>query len=309
MQMADVAIIGRGIIGNSWALVFARAGLGISIWNRAGLSEAKIIADLQAAATSLIGTSYAVPPEAFDRIRVHRELKNVLHGASYVQESAPEDLALKRQLLQQIAEAVEPGAIIASSTSGLRPSELADGMPARERFLVVHPLTPPHLLPLTEIVPSAFTSDEVVERTCAFMTEVGQAPVRLLRETPGFVANRILGAMLNEFFYLVREEVIRPQDVDTIITQGFGLRWACMGPFAAMDLNAPGGIADYLSRYGGIFEKVARERNASGVLDAALIRKLAEAMRAKHSVDAHPARAAARDRAIAQIRDARTIVP
>lgn len=307
--MDDVAIVGRGIIGTSWALVFARAGLGVSIWDRSGLREAKIISDLQASATSLIGTNFAVPPEAFDRIRVHRELKNVLRGARYVQESAPEDLALKRELLQQIADAADPGTILASSTSGLRPSELADGMAARERFLVVHPLTPPHLLPLTEVVPSRFTSDEVVEHTCAFMTDVGQAPVRLLRETSGFVANRVLGAMLNEFFHLVREGVIRPQDVDTIITQGFGLRWACMGPFAAMDLNAPGGIADYLSRYGGIFEKVAKERNASGALDDALIKTLAESMRAEHSLDASPARAALRDRAIAHVRQVRTVVP
>ncbi|MEZ0171461.1 3-hydroxyacyl-CoA dehydrogenase NAD-binding domain-containing protein [Microvirga sp. TS319] len=307
--MDGVAIVGRGIIGTSWALVFARAGLGVSIWDRAGLGEAKIISDLQASATSLIGTNCAVPPEAFDRIRVHRELRNVLRGARYVQESAPEVLALKRELLRQIADAADPGTIIASSTSGLRPSELADGVAARERFLVVHPLTPPHLLPLTEVVPSPFTSEEVVEHACAFMTEVGQTPVRLLRETPGFVANRVLGAMLNEFFHLVREEVIRPQDVDTIITQGFGLRWACMGPFAAMDLNAPGGIADYLSRYGGIFEKVAKERNASGALDDALIKTLAEAMRAEHSLDANPARAALRDRSIAHVREVRTVVP
>src|SRR3712207_175332 len=126
--MVDVAIIGRGIIGNSWALVFARAGLSVSIWDRAGLGEAKIVAELQAAAASLIGTKCAVPAGAVDRIRIHRELKDVLHGAGYVQESAPEDLALKRELLRQIADAAEPGAIIASSTSGLRPSELADGM-------------------------------------------------------------------------------------------------------------------------------------------------------------------------------------
>jgi 3-hydroxyacyl-CoA dehydrogenase len=256
----------------------------------------------------MVGTSYAVPPEAFVRVQVHRELRDVLRGATYIQESAPEDFGLKRELLHHIAEAADPGAIIASSTSGLRPSEMADGIVARDRFLVVHPLTPPHLLPLTEIVPSPFTSGEAIERTCAFMAEVGQVPVRLLRETPGFVANRILGAMLNEFFHLVREEVIHPQDVDTIITQGFGLRWACMGPLAAMDLNAPGGVADYLSRYGSIFENVARERNASCALDEALIRKVSDALRADHPLAASPTRAAARDQAIAHLRSVRTVV-
>ena len=306
--MENVAIIGRGIIGSSWALVFARAGLNISIWDRTGQGEATVLSDLQEVAASMVGTSYAVPPEAFVRVQVHRELRDVLRGATYIQESAPEDLGLKRELLHHIAEAADPGAIIASSTSGLRPSEMADGIVAKDRFLVVHPLTPPHLLPLTEIVPSPFTSGEAIERTCAFMTEVGQVPVRLFRETPGFVANRILGAMLNEFFHLVREEVIHPQDVDTIITQGFGLRWACMGPLAAMDLNAPGGVADYLSRYGSIFENVARERNASCALDDALIRKVSDALRADHPLAANPTRAAARDRAIAHLRSVRTVV-
>jgi L-gulonate 3-dehydrogenase len=306
--MDNVAIIGRGIIGSSWALVFVRAGLNVSIWDRAGHGGAKILSDLQATAASMMGTDCAIPPEAFGRLRVCRDLADTLCGATYVQESAPEDLPLKRELLRQIAEAADPTAIIASSTSGLRPLDLADGLAARERFLVVHPLTPPHLLPLTEIVPGAFTSGEVIERTCAFMADIGQAPVRLYRETQGFVANRILGAMLNEFFHLVREEVIRPQDVDTIITQGFGLRWACMGPFAAMDLNAPGGVADYLSRYGGIFENVAKERNGSCALDAALIGKITEAMRADHPLGDNPARAASRDRAIAHLRNARTVV-
>jgi 3-hydroxyacyl-CoA dehydrogenase len=133
-------------------------------------------------------------------------------------------------------------------------------------------------------------------------------PVRLYRETSGFVANRILAALLNEFFHLIRDGVIHPEDADTIITQGFGLRWACMGPLAAMDLNATGGIADYLSRYGNIVESVARERNASCALDLAVVEKLTSAMRARHPLDQRAMRANARDRAIAQLRTLRTVV-
>ena len=141
--MDNVAIIGRGIIGSSWALVFVRAGLNVSIWDRVGQGETKILSDLQATAASVTGTDCAIPLEALGRVRVCRDLADALRGATYVQESAPEDLPLKRDLLRQIAEAADSTAIMASSTSGLRPSDLADGLAARERFLVVHPLTPP----------------------------------------------------------------------------------------------------------------------------------------------------------------------
>lgn len=306
--MHAVALVGRGIIGNSWALVFARAGIDVAIWDRTGRGAQAVIGEVKNATAAIAGTEAAPDPDALSRIRVHHDLATVLKHADYVQESVLEDLTLKQSVLRTISEFAGPDVIIASSTSGLLPSRLAETIVAKQRFIVAHPLTPPHLLPVTEIVPGEATSQETVERTCAFMRAVGQSPIRLYRETTGFAANRILAAVLNEYFHLIRDGVLRPEDADIIMTQGFGLRWACMGPFAAMDLNAPGGIADYLGRYGGILRTVAQERNASCGLDADVAQTVASAMRERHALKDHPARADARDRALAQLRAARTLV-
>ncbi|MBI1779447.1 MAG: 3-hydroxyacyl-CoA dehydrogenase [Proteobacteria bacterium] len=304
--MQKVAIIGRGIIGSSWAVVFSRAGLAVSIWDRNDRGREAILLPIADILDGLRGTPLGGSADTLARISVKRDLAEVLRGAGYVQESVSEDLDLKRQLLDRIEEAAEPGTIIASSTSGLIPSVLALSMRHKERFLVVHPLTPPHLLPVTEIVPSRFTSKGVLEEAETLIRAVGQHPLRVHAEIGGFVLNRILAAMMNEFFHLIRDGVLKAEDADAALTEGFGLRWACMGPLAAMDLNAKGGIAEYLERYGYIFRAVAEERGSKPPLTDEVIARLAAAMRAKFPLADAKERARERDRAIATLRQTRT---
>ena len=306
--MEKIAILGRGIIGSSWAVVFARAGHSVAIWDRKREGSETVLAPARRILDGLRGTALAGPAEAARNLSSTDDPAALLADAAFIQESVPEDLALKRSVIALVESHADDSAIIASSTSAIVPSALAQAMRNPERLIVAHPLTPPHLLPVTEIVASSRTAPRVIEQTEALMRRVGQHPIRIKKEVGGFALNRVLGAMLNELFHLIAEDVLDPDDADAGLTQGFGLRWACMGPLAAMDLNAPDGIAGYLRRYGHLSRAVAEERGAKPGLSEEVIRRLDLAMRAKHPLSAAEERKRARDQAVAKLRAARVLV-
>jgi L-gulonate 3-dehydrogenase len=307
-EINDVAIVGRGIIGSSWALVFARAGLSVRIWSRGDAEGGATLSAIEASIDALRGTGLEGDAETLGRISVHSDLGETVEGVQFIQESVPEKLELKHEILRAIEASAPPDAIVGSSTSGIMPSTLAQALKRPEQFLVVHPLTPPHLLPITELCVSPHTSEATVAAVTDFMTRVRQRPVRLHAEIPGFALNRILGAMMNECFALIRDGVISPGDIDPLLTEGFGLRWGVIGPLAAMDLNAPGGIGEYLRRYGSIFDLVARSRGADPVLSEAVIENIATVMRGRFDIADAKKRIARRDRAIAELRATRSFI-
>ena len=147
--------------------------------------------------------------------------------------------------------------MLASSSSALLPSAFTEGLAGRARCLVAHPINPPYLVPAVEIVPAPWTAPEVVERARALMEGIGQSPIVMAREIDGFVMNRLQGALLDEAFRLVADGHASAEDVDRGIRDGLGLRWAFMGPFETIDLNAPGGVRDYVARYDGLYERLA----------------------------------------------------
>ena len=307
-RFSAVGIVGRGIIGSSWALVFARAGVRVRIWSRHETEIAATRERIGAMIRSLRGTGLEGAPDTLQRISAQASLESTLEGADYVQESVSESVDLKREIFRTIERYAEADTIIASSTSGLLPSVLAGGLQRPERFLVVHPLTPPHLLPVTEICPGTGTSPGVIDAVTGLLRRVGQRPILIRKEIPGFALNRILGALMNEILTLVLEEVLAPDDVDAMLTEGFGLRWALIGPLAAMDLNAPGGIEDYLTRYGHMWDEVARSRGMKPALTAEVIAQLAAAMRRRYRLEDASARVGRRDRAIAELRRHRSTI-
>ena len=297
-----IGIVGCGIIGASWALAFARAGYRVQVWQR---GDAPVLERIRRMAEAVEGTGSGLGPDDAERIIVDRDLARSLEGVCYVQESVVEDLGQKRQMLVDVERHVSSDAIVASSTSAILPSVLAEGLASPQRFLVAHPLTPPHMLPLTEICAAPQTSPEVLQAAVALLADAGQSPVVLRREIEGFVANRLLGALLNETFALIGDGVIEPRDADVIFTAGFGLRWAIIGPLAAMDLNAPTGVRDYLTRYGSIFASIAQSRGTQVSLTPEVIDRVAASL-ANSSGLAPADRAARRDHAIARIKDALT---
>jgi 3-hydroxyacyl-CoA dehydrogenase len=168
-------------------------------------------------------------------------------------------LADKQKLFAALDKAARPDAVLASSTSGIPASKFTKELAGRARCLVAHPVNPPYLVPLVELCPAPWTEPAAVTRTRALMSRAGQAPVTVNKEVTGFALNRLQGALLAEAFRLLADGVISPADLDATVKHGLGLRWSFMGPLETIDLNAPGGLADYCGRYGGLYAELQRE--------------------------------------------------
>ncbi|MES0157542.1 3-hydroxyacyl-CoA dehydrogenase [Mesorhizobium sp. M0018] len=257
--MANVAIVGSGFIGRAWAISFARAGHDVRMWDQA-LAAASGARDYIAGVLGDLAANDLLRGQAVDtvlgRITIVEELGEALADAVHVQENTPENLEVKRDVFSRIDALSGPQAVIASSTSALLPSRFTDHLEGRHRCLVVHPINPPYLIPAAEVVPAPWTSAETVERTRAFLVEAGHAPLVMKRELDGFIMNRLQGALLEEAFRLVADGYASVEDVDTGLRDGLALRWSFMGPFETVDLNAPGGVRDYVERYQAIYSNI-----------------------------------------------------
>jgi len=255
--MAKVAAIGAGLIGRAWAMVFARAGWDVALYDAVpGVAEAGLAAvgeGLHALAEQGLADD---PAGAAARVRVAADLPAALDGASFVQENVPETVEAKCAIFAELDRHAAPDAIIASSTSAIVASLFTEELAGRHRCLVAHPVNPPHLVPLVELVGSPWTAPETIERAKAVYLRVGQVPIVVRREVDGFVLNRLQGALLAEAFRLVGDGVVSPQDLDKTVKDGLGLRWSFMGPFETIELNVPGGIADYCARYTGFYRRL-----------------------------------------------------
>lgn len=254
-----VACVGAGLIGRAWALVFARAGHPVRLHDGvAGAAEAAV--DFAAemlpslAAEGLL--EGAEPGAVLARLSVARSLEAALDGAGHVQENTFEELALKREVFARLDALAAPGTVLASSTSALLPSAFTEGLAGRSRCIVVHPLNPPYLIRAAEVVPAPWTDPATLERTAAFMRGCGMAPIVMQREIDGFVMNRLQGALLEEAFRLVADGYAGVEDIDIGLREGLALRWSFMGPFETIDLNAPGGVRDYVVRYQQLYERL-----------------------------------------------------
>ncbi|WP_136619142.1 MULTISPECIES: 3-hydroxyacyl-CoA dehydrogenase [Mesorhizobium] len=257
--MANVAIVGSGFIGRAWAISFARAGHDVRMWDQSPAATggardyiAGVLGDL-AGNDLLRGQSVDT---VLGRIAIVAELAEALAGAVHVQENTPENLEVKREVFSLIDTLADPQTVIASSTSALLPSKFTDHLQGRHRCLVVHPINPPYLIPAAEIVPAPWTSPETIEKTRAFLIDAGHAPLVMKRELDGFIMNRLQGALLEEAFRLVADGYASVEDVDIGIRDGLALRWSFMGPFETIDLNAPGGVRDYVERYQSIYSNI-----------------------------------------------------
>lgn len=276
--MAIAGIVGAGLIGRSWANVFARAGWDVRVWDPAAAQRASagglIARSLQElAAHGLVDDA----PAAARRVSVVDRLEDAVGAARYVQESGPEVLEVKRATFALLDAAAPAGAILASSTSAIVASLFTENLAGRARCLVAHPVNPPHLAPVVELCGAPWTAAQTVQDARAVLAEVGQAPVEVKREIDGFVLNRLQVALLTEAFRLVQEGYVTPEDLDRTIADGLGLRWSFMGPFETIELNAPGGIADYCTRYTPWFRRYLADLPPATVWDDAQWKRAAAA--------------------------------
>ncbi|MGO4334237.1 3-hydroxyacyl-CoA dehydrogenase [Labrys sp. KB_33_2] len=253
------AIIGSGFIGRAWAITFARAGHEVRLWDKDADALPKALAFIDEmlpdlAANDLLGGSE--PHEVKARIRIEPDLAVALDDVDHVQENAPEQVELKRTLFADLDRLAPAKAVLASSTSAILPSAFMEHLPGRQRCLVCHPINPPYLVQAVEVCPSPWTSQEAMCKAADFMRSCGQSPLVMKREIDGFIMNRLQGALLEEAFRLVADDIASVEDIDIGLRDGLALRWSFMGPFETIDLNAPGGVRDYAERYQGIYANI-----------------------------------------------------
>jgi L-gulonate 3-dehydrogenase len=267
-RMPRVAIIGSGLIGRAWAMVFARAGWDAAMYDAVGGVAEKALGLVAEGLDELARHGLVRDPKgAPARVRAAKSVADALDGVSYVQENVPETLDAKRAIFAELDALAAPDAILASSSSAIVASLFTESLAGRARCLIAHPVNPPHLVPIVELVGAPWTAPETIARAKEVYEQINQVPIVARREVEGFILNRLQGALLAEAFRLVGEGYVSPQDLDKTIKDGLGLRWSFMGPFATIELNAPGGIADYCARYTGFYKRL--QADPAGVDGAA----------------------------------------
>lgn len=260
-----VAIVGVGIMGAGIAAEYAASGRDVTLVARTLASAEAGLARVTAALATLdrgglLAASLAATRE---RVRVETSVVTAAADADLIIESVPEDLGLKRQVFAELEAACPKRAILASNTSGLPISRIADGLAHPERVIGTHYLNPPHLMPPVEVIPGALTSSEVLETMVVLLTAMGKAPVVVRREVPGFLWNRIQFALAREAFWLVEQGVASMDEIDLVVRQGLGRRWSIAGPFASLDL---GGIDTMAKVAAYLFPELSNARDVPGLL-------------------------------------------
>jgi len=276
--MANAGIIGAGLIGRAWANVFARAGWTVRVWDPDAAQRANAARLIEQSLHELAAQGLVSDPaSAAKRVAVVATLEAAVNSAEYVQECGPEVLDVKRATFEQLDRAAPERAILASSTSAIVASKFTEALAGRARCIVAHPVNPPHLVPVVELCGAPWTSAETKRRARQILESVGQVPIDVKREIDGFILNRLQVALLTEAFRLVQEGYVSPEDLDHTIADGLGLRWAFMGPFETIELNAPGGVADYCERYVPWFRRYVADLPSASVWDDAQWKRAAAA--------------------------------
>jgi len=247
-----VAIIGTGVIGASWAALFLAKGLDVAATDVAPNAEGALRKFVETAWPALKRLGLA-PGASQSRLTFTPDLPTAVKGADLVQENGPERIDFKKKLYGQLDELLPPNVIIASSSSGLTMSEIQSGCGSHpERCVIGHPFNPPHVVPLVEIVGGAKTSEDTIQRATAFYVAMGKRPIRLHKEVPGHVANRLQSALSREVYHLVSEGVVSAEDADTALSWGPGLRWGIMGSLLLNHLGGgQGGIEHFFQQFAG----------------------------------------------------------
>ncbi|MEI9889223.1 MAG: 3-hydroxyacyl-CoA dehydrogenase NAD-binding domain-containing protein [Rhizomicrobium sp.] len=253
-----IALIGTGVIGRGWATVFARAGRDVVLFD----ADEKTRSDAPDAVGKIIALLDGVEAPLSPRrgtISTVPSLEAAVDGADWIQESIPERLAIKREMFERIDRLAAPHAVLSSSCSAFRPSDFLTELSSSARCIIAHPFNPPYLLRLVELVPSPQTAPETVAQALQVLRAVGQKPIVVAKEIFGFAGNRLQFAVVNEAMHLVAEGVVTPEEADLCLTEALGLRWAFLGPLETMDLNAPGGFAEYAAKYRHSYEEGGRD--------------------------------------------------
>jgi ketoreductase RED1 len=245
---STVTVVAAGTIGLSWTALLAAKGLHVRVNSRNPDAGSLVASAIRLYAPAIPGAEAA---DMLSRVVVDTDLARSVAGAAAVLENAPENLDLKQDLFAAIEAAAPPDALLLSATSTFAPSDVGARLKDPGRLIVGHPFNPPHVIPLVEIVGSADTPPELLDRAARFYRSLGKNPVTLRKPILGFVANRLQSALLREAINVVQQGVVTVDELDAIVTSSIGLRWAVIGPFRTFHLGGgPGGLRHWLEHLG-----------------------------------------------------------
>ncbi|MEX0345423.1 MAG: 3-hydroxyacyl-CoA dehydrogenase [Rhizobiaceae bacterium] len=254
-EITTTAVLGAGVIGASWTALFAAAGMNVRVYDVSETVEHDVTEHVKQTWPTLLELGLA-ENDRKGSITFHESAADAVTGAQFVQENVPERIEIKHALFREIEPHLSPETIVCSSASGLMVSEMQEGWNNPSRFILGHPFNPPHLIPLVELFANDQTDDDVLSIAEAFYKSVGKVTIRVNREVPGHVANRLQAALWREAIHLVESGVASVEDVDKAIWAGPGLRWAAMGPHMLFHLGAgPGGLEEFCNRYTPSFHR------------------------------------------------------
>ena len=292
-----VAVAGSGLVGSAWALVFARAGWQVRLFDQEAAQLAAAEERIEANAKELVHHGLITDSAPMlGRLESCPALGDVVAGASYVQESVFEDADVKRTFYRRLDSVVGADTLVGSSSSGIPASVFTEGLACAPRCLIAHPTNPPYVIPLVEICPAPWTESSTVDRVVSLMSDAGMTAVRLTREIEGFIANRLQAALLWEAFRLFDGGYASAQDIDRTISAGLGRRRTFIGPFETIDLNAPRGLADYAARLAPGFFEFVKQGEPAQPWSAEVIEKAHHERRSHVAESDLPSRQAWRDR-------------
>ena len=301
--MNKIGICGAGLIGASWAIGFANAGFNCLVYD----SNEESIRNFEKTSDQLL-----LDLETFDpKINVKKIKSNITLNCTIneickdvilIQESIIEDLDTKQKIFKELDKLSSKNTILASSSSYLLISKISELVEHKHRCINAHPALPPHVVPFVEVVGSDYTSNEIVQEAIKLYKKANYAAILVNKETEGFVLNRLQGALLNEAVRLHEGGYASMEDIDIALKHALGIRWAFMGPFEIMDLNAPEGIKDSFSRYKSGIQNLAREQNSVPEYSEEYLYKLENEQRKRLSYSERSNRIEKRNKMIALIR-------
>ncbi|XP_067675506.1 lambda-crystallin-like isoform X2 [Haliotis asinina] len=281
LKEEKIAIIGSGQIGGSWALLFASAGYQVALYDiipdHVTRTLELLLDQLHTQSRDGLLRGTLAVEEQFGRIRGMQDLGECVTGAVWVQECVPEDLELKKQVLKEVDQHSSLDTIIVSSTSSILPSDLSRHLKHKDKFLVVHPTNPPSCSRVVELVPAPWTAAETLTRAQSLMKAIGQSPITLKKEIPGFILNRMQFAIMAESYRLVKGGFLSPDGVNKTLSAGLGRRYAFLGPFQTAHLNAEG-FGSYCERYADTILRVQQSFGAPQQMGGALAEHIQEEM-------------------------------
>ena len=281
MSASRIAVLGSGSIGVAFTVLFAGSGAEVRLWDPIPEARERAATELRARLELLheAGLLREEPAAVLKRVSFPAEVTEAVADVDLVQECAPERLELKQELFASIADAVSDRTVLASSSSAIVPSLIAKDLARADQVIVGHPGNPPYLIPVIEVVPTGATRQEIVDRAIDVYRTAGLDPILVQREVEGFVFNRLQGAVLREAYCLVRDGVASVEDIDTVMKQGLGRRWAFIGPFETSDLNTRGGILSHAEKMGPAYARMGAERGQDDPWTPELVAEVARQRR------------------------------